>query len=121
MWLEPAGRRLSVILLFLWLVPSVAAFGAPCTMSQDLGSGTEMAGMAHAGHHMEMHDQPDTASAGCCEGGGLCSMSHCFSVAALPQPLFTHGFSPALPLLVGAAVLPPVHPPESPYRPPISA
>jgi hypothetical protein len=119
--LEPARRRLSVILLFLWLVQSVAAFGAPCTLSQEHGTGTDMAGMEHAGHHADMQSQPDTASTGCCEGGGLCSMSHCFSVAGLPQSLLTHGFSPALPLLVGAAVLPPVRTPESLYRPPIPA
>ena len=119
--LEPARRRLSFILLLLWLVQSVAAFGAPCPMSPDNGAATEMAGMEHAGHHADGHEQPDTAGSGCCDGGGLCSMSHCFSVAALPQPLLTHGFSPALPCLVGAAVLPPVHPPESPYRPPIPA
>jgi hypothetical protein len=119
--LEPARRRLSVILLFLWLIQSVAALGVPCTLSQDHGTGTDMAGMEHAGHHMDMPDSPDTVSNGCCEGGGLCSMSHCFSVAALPQPLVTDGFSPAPPWLPDAAVLPPVHTPESLYRPPIPA
>ena len=122
--MEPARRRLSIILLFLWLVQSAAAFGAPCPMSQDPGAGADMAdmaGMAHAGHHADMQDPSDTASTGCCDGGGLCSMSHCFSVAALPQPLVTHGFSPALPCLTGAALRPPVHLPESPYRPPIPA
>ena len=119
--MEPARRRLSVILLFLWLVQSAAATGAPCPVSQDSGTGTDLAGMAHAGHHGAMPDQPDTAGTGCCDGGGLCSMSHCFSVAALPQSLLTQGISPALPSLAGAALRPPVHPPESPYRPPIPA
>ena len=69
-----------LVLLLAYTGQSLLAVGASCAMSA--GPAQERAAMDHSDHH----DMAPAAEGGvnCCDGG-FCSMSHCQSVAAMPQ------------------------------------
>ena len=69
-----------LVLLLAYTGQSLLAVGASCAMNA--GPTQEMAGMDHSDHH----DMAPATEGGvsCCDGG-FCSMSHCQSVAAMPQ------------------------------------
>jgi hypothetical protein len=81
-----------LLLLLVYTGQSLAAIAVPCGMmgaAGDVAAGMDlvagMAAMNHAGHQMSSDDaQQQAGDNGCCESG-FCSMSHCQSVAALPQ------------------------------------
>jgi len=111
-----------MLLLLAYAGQALVATGAPCFMmaSSSTVMSTDMPGMDHGGHMMPGPDQADTET-GCCDGAGLCSISECQSLAAVP-----------ISLVDAAAVLSTVRLPASPiprfsldtsplYRPPIFA
>jgi hypothetical protein len=120
--MKPIRQYLVMLLLLAYAGQALVATGAPCFMmaSSSTVMSTDMPGMDHGGHMMPGPDQADTET-GCCDGAGLCSISECQSLAAVP-----------ISLVDAAAVLSTVRLPASPiprfsldtsplYRPPIFA
>lgn len=104
-----------LLVLVVYTGQSLLAVGAPCSM--DNGAGSEMSAMEHAGHH-DMA-AVEASDAGCCEGG-FCSMSHCQSVAALPQAFASDRVAWVSPRSPAPDLSSPEFPLELPIRPPIS-
>jgi hypothetical protein len=127
------SKQLMVLLLLLaYAGQSLAAVAMPCLMMGPApdGSGTaantympanaDMAGMNHAGHQMKSADVTLQSGASSCCDGGLCSMSHCQSVVALPQTQLSGGLVVQA-ILHDVAVVTSHSPPiDTLFRPPIS-
>lgn len=130
------SKRIAVLfLLVAYLSQSLAAVGAPCLMLDAATEGASAAtdfpmsadplagDMQHMGHAGHDRGPVENAKAGgnssCCDGG-FCSLSHCQSVAVLPQSVL-----PGVPVPVAiyrdfSGFAPLNSSPVSPYRPPIS-
>ena len=124
--MKPIKHLMLCLLLLVYAGQSVAAFGTPCLM-MGMAAGevveaasTDTAAMSHAGHPMGAPGQAAEAEAdtSCCDGG-LCSMSHCQSAAALPSTALPDGI--AYVAIYSDISLPWADKPatESLYRPPI--
>lgn len=106
---------IALLLVLACAGQSLLAVGAPCAMSGDVQQ--MMAGMEHSAHH-DMGSAGDGAGA-CCEGG-LCSMSHCQSAAAMLQAGVAERFPYAGPWQLSYPGASPEYAVESLFRPPIS-
>lgn len=123
-------KFMTLLLLVAYIGQSLAASAVPCLVmgSANSASTSELAtagfigqpAMTHAEHHMDGSEQADTASDNSCCDGGLCSMSLCQSVAAVPQALLCAGLAYAAVYSGLAPVSSPTHLSTFLYRPPIS-
>jgi hypothetical protein len=114
----PKTLLLLVILAYTGQATLVVAF--PCAMMSGSAGGMDhdTSHMDHAGHDMPMDGDP--AAGDCCDGG-YCSASHCQMAPGVPSP-FPTAAAETYPVLFTVMPIPTVNaPPESPYRPPISA
>ena len=113
---------ITLLLLLAFAGQSLAAVGAPCFMPASIPGeiSTDVAAVDHSAHHnMVSTGQADDAAAGCCDGGGFCSMSHCQSAAAVPAAVAAvapHCFAGYLTVARFSSCSNPL---ESLYRPPI--
>jgi hypothetical protein len=120
--MKPFRQLLATLLLLAYVGQSLAIVAMPCSVSipGSADTSTAMAGMDHAGHYMDAPPQAAADRQGCCEGGGFCSMSHCQSVAALPETSASPGITYVASYRAADSLSSPVHPAASPFRPPIS-
>jgi len=88
---------MTLLLLLAYVGQSLVALGAPCAMPGPASAEVSVAlpGMDHSGHAMGSADQADTGNGNCCKDG-LCSMSQCQSLAALPGMPDSGNVNPAI-------------------------
>jgi hypothetical protein len=115
--MERVRYCMMLLLLLAYVGQSIAAVGAPCAMMAPASSeiNAAMPGMDHSGHAMGSADQAD---ASCCDSG-LCSMSQCQSLAALPGSLDSANVNPAIVYGGVRAISSPSSTKTPLYRPPI--
>jgi hypothetical protein len=118
--MERVRHYMTLLLLLAYVGQSLAAVGAPCATMAPASAeiSAAMPGMDHSGHAMGSADQVDASGGNCCDNG-LCSMSHCQSLAALPGSLDSANVNPAIFYGAARAIPSPSSTTTPLYRPPI--
>ena len=111
-------QLLALLLLLTYAVQSLAVVGPPCRMMGDMSGETmDMAGAEHAAHSAS--SETSAAESNCCEGD-YCSMSQCYSSAALLQSIPSLASATRLGLHNLDSHSSPIDRSRSLFRPPIS-
>lgn len=72
-----SGQSLALVL------PACAMGDAPMTSAMDSAVASEMDHAGHGHNHVTGPDFASDAAVDCCDPGGVCTMSHCLSSAAV--------------------------------------
>jgi hypothetical protein len=118
--MERVRHYMTLLLLLAYVGQSLAVVGAPCATMAPASSeiSAAMPGMDHSGHVMGSSEQVDASGGNCCDNG-LCSMSQCQPLAALPGSLDSANVNPAMFYGAARAISSPCSTTTPLYRPPI--